>query len=376
MLTSAIREIFRTNLGVKRGEKVLVFTDRPTKRDVLSEAERERWLRLRDVVMLVYETGRGFTRRCILHVYPSRGGHGMEPPEGLWKAAFGEKTVQELKAKRLLGPIIRKKADEETLSAAERVVRKRQRSAVRAVVALSNYSTSHTRFRDFLTRLCGTRYASMPLFDVAMFEGPMHVDWRELERRTRKIAGVVRSAHELRITTPAGTDLRVSKKRRKTLADTGNLRKPGSFGNLPAGEVFFAPVEGSAMGRLVLEWGPTRSFRSPMVMEVMDGMAEVLSGGDDYRDFLLEKFAEREENRNIAEIGIGTNDRAMRPDNILEAEKILGTVHVALGDNSSFGGLVKTPFHQDFVLFHPTVILRMRDGEERVLMKEGKLLHF
>ena len=39
-------------------------------------------------------------------------------------------------------------------------------------------------------------------------------------------------------------------------------------------------------------------------------------------------------NRNIAELGIGTNDRATRPDNILEAEKILGTIHIALGDNS------------------------------------------
>jgi leucyl aminopeptidase (aminopeptidase T) len=376
MLTSAIREIFRTNLGVKRGEKVLVFTDRPTQRDALSEADRERWLRLRDVVMLVYETGRGFTQRCILHVYPSRGGHGMEPPGGLWKAAFGEKTVQELKEKRLLGPIIRKKIDEERLSAAERIIRKRRRSAARAVVALSNYSTSHTRFRDFLTRLCGTRYASMPLFDVSMFEGPMHIDWRELGRRTRKIAGEVRGAYELRITTPAGTDLRVSKKRRKTYSDTGNLRRPGSFGNLPAGEVFFAPVEGSAEGRLVLEWGPTRPFKDPLILEICEGKAVDVKGKDDYRDVLLGKFSEREENRNIAEVGIGTNDKARRPDNILESEKILGTVHVALGDNSSFGGRVKTPFHQDFVLFHPTVILRMRDGKERVLMKEGKLLEY
>jgi len=79
----------------------------------------------------------------------------------------------------------------------------------------------------------------------------------------------------------------------------------------------------------------------------------------------------RRENANIAEIGIGTNDRAVRPDNILESEKILGTIHVALGDNSSFGGKVKTPFHQDFVFFR--LVLIFRDSSEETLMKDGKL---
>ena len=44
--------------------------------------------------------------------------------------------------------------------------------------------------------------------------------------------------------------------------------------------------------------------------------------------------------RNLAELGIGTNDKASRPDNVLEAEKILGTIHLALGDNTGFGGII------------------------------------
>ncbi|MDP2168583.1 MAG: hypothetical protein Q8J64_09675, partial [Thermodesulfovibrionales bacterium] len=80
------------------------------------------------------------------------------------------------------------------------------------------------------------------------------------------------------------------------------------------------------------------------------------------------------ENANIAELGIGTNDRAKRPDNILESEKILGTVHIALGDNISFGGRVKAAFHQDFVFFRPTVLLIDRAGKKTELMREGILL--
>ncbi|MEK7308248.1 MAG: hypothetical protein AAB089_04170 [Nitrospirota bacterium] len=99
-----------------------------------------------------------------------------------------------------------------------------------------------------------------------------------------------------------------------------------------------------------------------------------MSGNEEYTNFLRKKLAERPENTNIAELGIGTNDKASRPDNILESEKILGTIHIALGDNSSFGGKVRTPFHQDFVFFKPTLALIHKNGKREVLLKEGRVL--
>ncbi len=375
MLTGAAREIFRTNLGVKRTERVLVFIDRPAKRDVVSDEDLQRWLRLKDIAMLLVETGRGFAREVIFYCYPSRGGHGVEPPEGLWKAAFGEKAVESLKEKKLLRSIIQKKASPGKTEAAEEIIRRYSAQAVDVVIALSNYSTSHTRFRDLLTRVCSARYASMPLFDVRMFEGAMDVDWKALRKRTKAIARLVDRAVEVVISTPNGTEMRLSKKGRRAHTDSGDLRRPGSFGNLPAGEVYLAPLEGTAEGMLVLEWAPTRRLSSPVTLRVRGGYVEEVEGRDDFVFTLRERLAERRENANIAEIGIGTNDRAVRPDNILESEKILGTIHVALGDNSSFGGKVKTPFHQDFVFFRPTVVLKFRDSSEETLMKDGKLSH-
>jgi leucyl aminopeptidase (aminopeptidase T) len=151
------------------------------------------------------------------------------------------------------------------------------------------------------------------------------------------------------------------------------LTRPGSFGNLPAGEVYLAPLEGTAEGSLVLEWAPTRELASPITLTVREGIVRDISGEDPYRDYLSSRLSERRENGNIAELGIGTNDRATRPDNILESEKIMGTVHMALGDNSSFGGSVKTPFHQDFVFFRPTVTLTDSKGGKTTLLKDGKL---
>ncbi len=99
----------------------------------------------------------------------------------------------------------------------------------------------------------------MPLFEVSMLEGAMNVDWKALAKRTTRLAKVVNKAESIEIKTPNGTSISFSKKGRKALSDTGILTRKGSFGNLPAGEVFLAPVEGTAQGRLVLEWGPDKT---------------------------------------------------------------------------------------------------------------------
>ncbi|MEW6586949.1 MAG: peptidase, partial [Nitrospirota bacterium] len=306
--------------------------------------------------------------------YEATGSHGAEPPARLWELAFGEETVDLLRKKHLLLPIIKKKASDATLRVAEEIIRENRDQTVDCVIALANFSTSHTKFRDFLTRVCGCRYASMPIFEASMLEGAMNVDWKALARRTVDLARIVSEAGRIIIKTPNGTSLTLSKKGRKAIADTGILTRRGSFGNLPAGEVYIAPVEGTAKGKMVLEWAPTRQLSKTITLAVKDGFVSDISGDDPYVQYLRMKLAERKENGNIAELGIGTNSAAKRPDNILESEKILGTIHVALGDNSSFGGKVKTPFHQDFVFFKPTVILVYEDGRKKQILKNGKML--
>jgi aminopeptidase len=371
--TSVLRDIFRINLGVTKTERCLIFTDVPLSAETLTPAEYERRSRLRCIAFLASEIGKSFSREVVLREFPATGRHGAEPPEELWETAFGARTTAALRERKVLGPILSKTAEEEEIGAAEKILGKFRKDAVDVVIALSNYSTSHTRFRDFLTRVCGARYASMPLFEFSMLEGPMSVDWKELARISRNIAGRVNKAVEVGITTPNGSKLTFSIRGRKALADTGILTKQGAFGNLPAGEVFLAPVEGSARGRLVLEWAPTRELASPVTLVIRDGLVEEVAGEEAFAGELRKRLSEREENRNIAEFGIGTNSCAKRPDNILESEKIMGTIHFAIGDNSTFGGRVKTPLHQDFVFFRPTVRLERKDGSVDVLMKKGKL---
>jgi aminopeptidase len=373
-LIHALRNIFKVNLGVKKSERVLVFNDMVTGKTVLSDSDRERILKLRVLSLLTAEIGKYFCKTIISFEYPATGSHGAEPPPGLWKLAFGEKPVEELKKEKLLAQLLKKTARDSDIKKAEHIINKYKKGAVNCVIALSNYSTSHTRFRDFLTRICRCRYASMPLFDISMLEGAMNVDWKALAKRTKGIAKIVQPAEVIRIKTPNGTNIAFSKSGRKTAVDTGILTRPGSFSNLPAGEVYLAPLEGTANGKLVLEWSPSRQLTSPVTLTVSNGYVVDISGSEEYAEHLRKKLEERHENGNIAELGIGTNNAAKRPDNILESEKILGTIHIALGDNSSFGGNVKTPFHQDFIFFKPTVTLIYRDGSREEILKGGRLL--
>lgn len=220
-----------------------------------------------------------------------------------------------------------------------------RRDVVDVVVALANNSTSHTRFRS-LVNAAGGRFASLPHFDPEMFFTSMQVDWHALAERTKQLAAAVNEATEILIETPNGTRMRIGKAGRQAEGDDGLLTAPGSFGNLPAGEVYLAPLEGTSEGVMVLEYGPTRKLSSSVELIVRNGIVTDIRGDEPHREWLERRFAENGKNRNIAELGIGTNDRATRPDNILEAEKILGTIHIALGDNSGFGGTVQTPFHE------------------------------
>jgi len=356
-----ITDIYKINLGVKNNEKVIVFTDNFDKK-------------LKKVAKTVAEEGKNCVKNVSFVEYEAINSHGAEPPESIWLAAFGKDTIKVLKSERLLKPLLSKKTSKAQLKKIEGIVRKFKKKSVNVVIALSYYSTTHTKFRYLLTRICRTRYASMPIFEEYMLTGAMKVNWVNMAKKSEKIAQKLNRNEHIEIKTPNGTHLSFSKKGRVAKADTGIITKKGASGNLPAGEVFLAPLEGTANGRLVLEWAPTRRLKKPITLIVEKGLVKEVKGDEKYAGYLKTKLAERAENANIAELGIGTNDKASRPDNILESEKILGTVHVALGDNSSFGGKVTTPFHQDFVFFKPTLTLIHRNKTREDLLKNGKLL--
>ncbi len=369
-IINPIREIYTTNLRVTRTERVLVITDTVPSHGSASNNDKEVSGRLTALARQVADIGREFCDTIFL-AYPSLKEHGVEPPQEVWEAAFGSTVTGRLTDQGLLQKILKKDGDTDLITKVERIAVDGKDEVVDAVIALTNFSTSHTNFRKLLN-LCGTRYASMPLFDEEMFYGPMAVDWNRQSERTNLVASLISGMTDIRIESPNGTSIHISIAGRRVLADTGILAESGSFGNLPAGEVYLAPLEGTSEGVLVLNWAPTHRLHSPVTLAIEEGLVKDVTGSDPYALQLRTKLDEDINFRNIAELGIGTNDMAKRPDNILEAEKILGTVHIALGDNSNFGGSIRTPFHQDFVLFEPT--LTASNGKrDLTILKQGVL---
>jgi len=371
-LQAAFASLFQVNMGLKPGERVVVFSDtiRPDEPQEGADADRRRSLHATASAAADY--GAVFCGNTTFVEFPATPASGAEPPELLWREVFGTALFAELGAGGLLGRLLAKQASAEDLALAESMVRIRSAEVADVVIAMANNSTSHTRFRH-LVNCSGGRFASLPHFDPEMFFTSMAVDWQALAQRTARLAEAVNRGVGLHIATPNGTRLTFSMVGRRAGGDDGLLTASGSFGNLPAGEVYLAPLEETAEGELVIEYAPTRRLDTPLRLLVRQGEVVEIVGDEPYREWLEEKFAASSKNRNIAELGIGTNDRASRPDNILEAEKILGTVHVALGDNSGFGGTVSTPFHEDYVFYRPTLTALLPGGGELVLLDDGKL---
>jgi aminopeptidase len=372
-LANAFQSLFEVNMGVKPGEKILVFSDTVRSDENPTPSESDRRRRLLDVAREAAGYAESTFGNCRFVSFAATAASGAEPPELLWRGAFGDIVVDMLTAEGIMPALLAKQATVEQVARAEEIVLTGGEAVAKVVIALSNNSTSHTRFRSLLNHT-GCRFASLPHFDPEMFFTSMRVDWPLLSERTNLLADRINRAVEILVESENGTQMKFGKLGRTAAGDDGLLAAPGSFGNLPAGEVYLAPVEGTSEGVMVLQYAPMRKLSSPLHLIVRDGRVAEILGDEPFRAFLEEKFSQSPLNRNIAELGIGTNDRASRPDNILEAEKILGTIHIALGDNSSFGGTVSTPFHEDYVFYGPTVTAILADGTTDILLDKGKLV--
>lgn len=355
MYERAIEKLYRVNMNLQKGERLLLLTDR----------EKSDLVELMDEFINV---AKSITDRVDHSIYPSLKGHGKEPPEEVWKVAFGDKAVEHLKNLKLLDRVIYKEdyVEDEVLQ----VLKEYGENIPQVVVAFAYYSTTHTFFRKALTQL-GCRYASMPLFEPEMFFGPMDVDWGYVATLSRDVADILSEAQWVHVKAE-GTDIEFSIEGRRAIADTGLFHERGQYGNLPAGEAFVAPLEFSAYGRLTIIYGPDRRLERPITLKFKDGAVDGIEGFENYRFYLEKIFKEHEKARFIAEFGVGTNPKASKPDNVLEAEKILGTIHIAIGDNHSFGGINKVPFHTDYVVFEPQVSVGGKGWQKR-LLERGKL---
>ena len=219
-------------------------------------------------------------------------------------------------------------------------------------LAPTSKSISHTRARK-ASNDNGSRGATLPGATADMIARVMGVDFATMKERTLAVTELLTGADEAHVACPRGSDLTLDLTGRKGMADIGEMTRAGTFGNLPAGEGFISPLSGS--GELVASsLAPMGISPEPVILTVADGHLTAANGpvGPEFFERLSRHGPD---GTNIAELGVGTNDAATLTGNILEDEKILGTVHVAFGASMGIGGTVSVPIHLDVVVLEPTL---------------------
>jgi leucyl aminopeptidase (aminopeptidase T) len=235
------------------------------------------------------------------------------------------------------------------------------------VLAPTIQSLSHTAARKAASE-AGARIATLPGVTEDMLARAMGADLEALRRRGSALAEALTAADRAEITTPDGSALELDLRGREGIPDAGELTQRAAFGNLPCGEGFISPAGGA--GTLVVDGSIAQIGRvaEPATLRVEDGRLVDAEGPQGQQ--LLELLrVHGPDGTAIAELGIGTNERATLTGEILEDEKILGTCHVAFGASAGIGGTIQVPVHLDCVVTRPTLTL---DG--RSIVRDGELL--
>ncbi len=237
------------------------------------------------------------------------------------------------------------------------------------MLAPTKQSLTHTKARKAATNK-GTRIATLPDVNDEMLARVMNANLKKLVNRTLQVTEALTVGSDVHITSDEGTDLRFTIKDREAIADAGELTGPGSFGNIPCGEGYVAPQEGTAEGTLVVD-GSIATLglvEEPVTLEIKKGHLVGAKGSIGSK--LMAVLSDHgKKATNVAEFGIGTNEKAKLTGFVLEDEKILGTIHIAFGASAAIGGKVQVPIHIDCVIMNATVAI---DGHR--LLKAGRLI--
>ena len=239
------------------------------------------------------------------------------------------------------------------------------------IVCPTSKSVTHT---DAKRNACkkGARVATMPNITEDIMIRGLKADYQQIAERTLKLSAILDEGKTARITTPLGTDLTMPIEGIKAISSTGLILEKGKGGNLPSGESFLMPEEGKSDGILFIDAAVATIGKiqsQPIKVVIKDGYAVEFSGGPEAKELesALTKFGKP--GMNVAELGIGTNHEASVSGNILEDEKVMGTIHVAFGNNISMGGTCNVGIHIDGVVTQPTVFI-----DQKKIMENGNLL--
>ncbi|MCM2535058.1 aminopeptidase [Neobacillus pocheonensis] len=309
-LVEISRNVLQECLGLQENELFLVVTDDVKK----------------DLGKSLYEAGKLLGAEAMLVVMKERKKSGEEPPASI-AAAMVQSDV---------------------------------------VVCITEHSLTHTQARKNAAA-SGTRIATMPGITEDMFlEGAISADYSKVKELTESVTELLTKGELVRIEKD-GYTLSFSIAERDGIPSTGMYLYPGESGNLPSGEAYIAPVEGTANGQILVDgsFAGIGRLETPLLLTIEEG--KIVRAEGSAAEKLLEILGDGD-GRLLGEFGIGTNDKARITGVVLEDEKVFGTIHVAFGSNNTFGGTISAGVHIDGVVKKPNFCI-----DNQLIMENGSL---
>ncbi|MBI5701374.1 aminopeptidase [Candidatus Saganbacteria bacterium] len=199
----------------------------------------------------------------------------------------------------------------------------------------------------------------------------VNFDYTEASRQAQALRAAFVGAEKVHISSPMGTSIEIGIKNRKWVDDLSF--DVGRFMNIPNGEIFSAPEETKANGVIVVDGsiGDFGLVPSPLRIVVRDGKVIKDKSGlvginwffsnvpwehNNWLQALIEKLSVDKMASVIGELGIGLVPFELC-GNLLQDEKASGTIHIAFGENTDFGGVNDSQTHRDFLVIAPTIIV-------------------
>ncbi len=252
------------------------------------------------------------------------------------------------------------------------------------VLAMTEFSGTSSILPICRAENSTTRGASMPGIERRMENSAFKANYQDVKKYALAIDRLLNKSVGAEILFSTNDILYIDLRNRIAHADTGDCTKYGQGINFPSGEAYKAPYEGASDE--TDKFGPSKTkgiwpvkYDSELVKYIVEknNIVDVIGEGrkaDERRSF----FEENDSRKNIAELGIGCNPKAVVTGNVLEDEKVAG-LHIAYGLSAHLGGKVKSDVHQD--ICYPksapveakTLTLINEDGSKVELIKNAEL---
>ncbi|MEW6622980.1 MAG: leucyl aminopeptidase [Bacillota bacterium] len=193
-----------------------------------------------------------------------------------------------------------------------------------------------------------------------------------------KVVALTKAAKQMRITTPAGTDISFKNNNMRPITNELTAEMPGP--HFLVGQIGWAPIENSINGEIVFDGSFSGGgeadlgiLTSPIKLTVKEGKIVDINGEEEAK--FMKKWLEKLNDPKmyyLAHVCYGFNPGAKLTGLCTEDERVWGSTEWGLGYQGPMfeGDLGEASSHADGICLNSSVWM---DGE--LIMDEGKLIH-